>query len=116
MWVGALASAELSCGNRSSANPRNVVRSCISLLVRGRGTDETWRGNTRTNDERTMLYVLLCTYRAHILVTCSGRSTQIFYLSKSSNTTVWKYYVASKSPALISYLSKSTKVSESKST
>ena len=39
-------------------------------------------------------------------ISSGGRSIQIFYLSTSSNTTVQKYSVTSKTPAFKSYLSK----------
>ena len=40
---------------------------------------------------------------------CGGKSTQILYSSKSTNTAIYKYCVTSKSPEFKIYLSKSTK-------
>ena len=45
-----------------------------------------------------------------------GKSTQIFYLSKSINTEILKYSVTSKRSELKMYLGKSTKVLASKCT
>ena len=50
------------------------------------------------------------------LSSSGGKSTQILYLSKSTNTAIYKYFVRSKSQKFKIYLSKSTKVLASKCT